>query len=138
MIAGRRTGWLTAGLAVAGLAFVVSPARADEEGLVKYYRKKNNIPPAQKVAVEGVHDSANIKGAKEGMLALGEGPGAKKIGFVASSDLRWVSFSNPEDITVDPSKAVMSKMDLKGDAFKGGAYAKVTIVEYSDFQCPFC
>jgi protein-disulfide isomerase len=138
MIAGCRSLKLAAALTVAGVVLVAPQVRADEDGLVKYYRKKNNVPPAQKVAVEGVHDSANIKGAKEGSLTLGEGPGAKKIGFVASSDLRWVSFSAPEDITVDPAKAVMAKMDLKNDAFKGGANAKVTIVEYSDFQCPFC
>ena len=32
----------------------------------------------------------------------------------------------------------MEKITLKGEPFKGGANAKVTIVEYSDFQCPFC
>jgi protein-disulfide isomerase len=32
----------------------------------------------------------------------------------------------------------MEKISLKGEPFKGGANAKVTIVEYSDFQCPFC
>lgn len=138
MTSGRRTRMLASCFTLAGLVLVAPQVRADEEGLIKYYRKKNNVPPAQKVAVQDVKDSANIKGAKEGVLVLGEGPAAKKTGFVASSDLKWVSFAAPEDITVDPAKAVMAKMDLKGAPFKGGANAKITVVEYSDFQCPFC
>src|SRR5262245_21761265 len=35
--------------------------------LIKYYRKKNNVPPAQTVSVSGIKDSS-IKGAKEGVL----------------------------------------------------------------------
>lgn len=31
-----------------------------------------------------------------------------------------------------------SKIDLSGKPFAGGEDAKVTIIEYSDFQCPFC
>jgi protein-disulfide isomerase len=105
--------------------------------LVKYYRKKNNLPPTAKLAVTGLHDST-IKGTKEGTLELGEGPGAQKVAFLASPDGRFVAFSTVEDVTVDPSKAVMAKIDLKDQPAKGPADAKVTIVEYSDFQCPFC
>lgn len=113
-------------------------AQAGEDPLVKYYRKKNNVPPTVKVTTEGLKDSTNIKGAKEGDLVIGEGPAAKRMGFIASPDLKWVVFGEVVDVTVDPSKAVMAKMDLKGQPFSGAKDAKVTIVEYSDFQCPFC
>jgi protein-disulfide isomerase len=55
-----------------------------------------------------------------------------------SADGRYAIFSPVEDVTVDPSKAVMEKINLKGVPSKGPATAKVTIVEWSDFQCPFC
>jgi protein-disulfide isomerase len=29
-------------------------------------------------------------------------------------------------------------LNLKGDPFKGEKNAKVTLVEFSDYQCPFC
>jgi protein-disulfide isomerase len=123
-----------AALVMAASAYGATPS---DEQIIKYYRKKANVPPAQKVTVTGLKDSA-IKGAKEGTLEIGDGPGAKKIPFTMSADGRYVVFAATEDVTVDPSKAVMQKINLKGHPFKGPATAKVTIVEWSDFQCPFC
>lgn len=121
------------------LAGVVAALAADPdtEKLVKYYRKKKNVPPAQQVTVTGIKDSA-IKGAKEGTLQVGTPPQVRTEAFVMSEDGRYVIFAAAEDITVDPSKAVMAKINLKDEPFRGPKDAKVTIVEYSDFQCPFC
>lgn len=125
----RRLGLAIGFIALAGVA------RADDtDALVKYYRKKNNLPPAAQITVSNVKDSTSIKGAKEGVLDVG----GQKTGFVASPDMRYVVFGEVSDITVDPSKAVMAKIDLAGEPFKGGKDAKVVVVEYSDFQCPFC
>jgi protein-disulfide isomerase len=130
----HRIGVLTLGLLLScGLALAADPS----EQLIKYYRKKSNTPPTAKVAVTGLKDSA-IKGAKEGTLEIGEGAQAQKIPFTMSPDGRYAIFAATEDVTVDPSKAVMSKINLKGEPGKGPANAKVIIVEYSDFQCPFC
>jgi protein-disulfide isomerase len=124
-------------LVVAGTApFAV--AETPEESLAKYYRKKNNVPAQAKVTVQGLKDSTNFKGNKEGTIAIGEGPGAKSVGFVASPDLKWVVFGDLVDTSVDPAKLVMAKIDLKNQPFEGAKDAKVTIVKYSDFQCPFC
>ena len=112
-------------------------ATADTETLIRYYRKKANVPAVQKVAVTGLKDSA-IKGMKEGTLEIGEGPATRKIPLVVSADGKYAIFGGIEDVTVDPSKAIMAKIKLDGYPSKGPKDAKVTIVEYSDFQCPFC
>jgi len=43
-----------------------------------------------------------------------------------------------QDMTVDPDAVNRSKIHLKDAVGWGPADAKVTIVEYSDFQCPHC
>jgi protein-disulfide isomerase len=40
--------------------------------------------------------------------------------------------------TIDVSQDFMSKIDVKGRPVRGNQNAKVTIVNFDDFQCPFC
>jgi protein-disulfide isomerase len=107
------------------------------EKLIKYYRKKMDVPPTTAVTVKDSKDSP-LGGAKQGTLQVGTPPRVQMVTFTSSADGRYVIFGEVDDVTVDPSKAVMAKIDLKDEPFKGPADATVTIVEYSDFQCPFC
>jgi protein-disulfide isomerase len=103
------------------------------KSLTQYYRRKANVPPAAHLEVKNLKDSP-IQGAKSGVLA---GTG-RDVGFVVSNDGRYAVFGELEDLTADPFAGVMKKISLTDAPFKGPANAKVTIVEYSDFQCPFC
>jgi protein-disulfide isomerase len=130
--------WIrSAALAVALSALALPAAAQDTDQVVKYFRKKANIPPNATVTVKDVKDSP-IKGAKTGTLDVANGPQVRSMAFTMSADGRYVIFAETEDVTVDPFKKVAEKINLKGKPFKGKENAKVVIVEYSDFQCPFC
>jgi protein-disulfide isomerase len=54
---------------------------------------------------------------------------------------KWISEKtkkNPVEIYIQKPTLPMFDVNVGDAPFKGGADAKVTIVEYSDFQCPFC
>ena len=132
-----RGAWLAGVLLIGTPVLAVAAGEPDSEQIIRYYRKKANLPPAQKVAVANLKDSA-IKGAKQGELQIGDAPNTKSVAFIVSGDGHYIIFGDMEDLTVDPSKAVMGKINLKGEPSRGPATAKVTVVEFSDFQCPFC
>jgi len=134
----KRYGSICMGLlaAVTCAGWLANAAAADDDvskKLVDYYRRKANVPPSAPVEVKDLQES-KIKGAKSGTLNVA----GRSVTFVMSEDGKYVVFGEIEDLSVDPFKKVMEKISLKGEPGKGPANAKVTIVEYSDFQCPFC
>jgi protein-disulfide isomerase len=125
------------GAVVASVVWLASTARAADDAttkkVIEYYRRKANVPPGAQVEVKDVKES-KIKGAKSGVLNIG----GREITFLVSDDGKYAVFGEIEDLSVDPYANVMKKISMKGKPHKGGDNAKVTIVEYSDFQCPFC
>jgi protein-disulfide isomerase len=54
--------------------------------------------------------------------------------FLISKDRKTLARLEKMDLSADP----MAKIDVKGRPVRGNPNAKVTIVNYDDFQCPFC
>jgi protein-disulfide isomerase len=54
--------------------------------------------------------------------------------FLLSKDRKTLAHLEKFDISTD----LMSKINVQGRPVKGNPAAKVTIVNYDDFQCPFC
>jgi protein-disulfide isomerase len=54
--------------------------------------------------------------------------------FLVSKDRKTLAHLE----TIDISQDIMSKIDMKARPVRGNANARVTIVNYDDFQCPYC
>ena len=63
---------------------------------------------------------------------------SQKSDFLLSKDGKTLLRMTKIDLTKDIYAETMSKIDVQGRPVRGNPNAKVTIVNYDDFQCPFC
>jgi len=58
--------------------------------------------------------------------------------FLLSKDNKQLMRITKLDLTADPYAAVMKKIDVTGRPTRGNKDAKVVVVNFDDFECPFC
>ncbi len=100
------------------------------------------ITKDRRYIVIGVEDGTNLSefkeslvpGYKQGEISFGN----NRLPALVSEDGTQMLVGNLLDITQDPFKKVMDQISLENVPVKGSEDAEVVIVEYSDFQCPFC
>jgi protein-disulfide isomerase len=116
------------------------PAASDEtisQRVIDYFQKTVTTPGLN-FKVTRIDEASEIPGWRKGNLEVSLGEQKQDVAFYVSRDGRSLFRGEAVDLTVDPLKQVMSKVSYENQPGRGPADAKVTIVEYSDFQCPFC
>jgi protein-disulfide isomerase len=58
--------------------------------------------------------------------------------FLIAKDGKQLLDMRKMDLTVDPYQKAMDKINLAGRPLRGNKDAKVTVIVYDDYQCPFC
>jgi protein-disulfide isomerase len=82
--------------------------------------------------------NAPISGMVKVEVEVGLEGQSDTVTFYATRDGRYVIRGEVFDTTVDPFAATRAQLKIAGSPFKGPANARVTVVEFSDFQCPTC
>jgi protein-disulfide isomerase len=113
----------------------VSPdvSRKIERQVRSYY----NLPPRVNVVL-GPLKSSEFPNYDTISITLQGGEKRTTFDFLLSKDRNTLIRMTKLDLTKDPFAEVMSKMDLSNRPIRGTKGAKVVVVNYDDFQCPFC
>ena len=109
---------------------------SDNQQISTYVRKAFNVPSNVAIAVKDVEKSS-IEGLREVKLEFTSEKGTQSESAWVTKDNRLV-IGRLMNMSEDPYKKNWSKVNLKDVPSTGAPDAKVIIVEYSDFQCPFC
>jgi len=98
-----------------------------------------SIPAEVNVSVGPMTPSTDWPDYDSITVTMDSGDGKKQdYKFLLSKDrntmLRMVKF----DLNKDPYAELMSKIDITGRPTRGAKAAKVVVVNFDDFECPFC
>src|SRR5580704_10409354 len=109
-------------------------ARKIERQVRSYYK----IPPEVKVTV-GIPSASSDFPNYQSVVVTVEGAEKKQdLAFLISKDgsslVRTIKF----DLNKDPYAEMMSKIDTTGRPTRGAKASKVVVVNFDDFECPYC
>jgi protein-disulfide isomerase len=96
-------------------------------------RSRYNVPPQVTISV-GEPKASAMAGYDDLVVSFSGGTNTTHHDFLISTDRKTLAHLEQMDISQD----IMSKIDVKGRPVKGNPNAKVTIINFDDFQCPFC
>jgi|SRR5580658_2434681 protein-disulfide isomerase len=110
-------------------------ARKIERQVRAYY----TIPPEVKVVVGAITPSTDMPAYDTVAVSIDGGDGKQKdYKFLLSKDRATMLRVTRFDLTKDPFAELMSKIDVNGRPSRGAKAAKVVVVNFDDFECPFC
>jgi protein-disulfide isomerase len=109
-------------------------ARKVEHQVRSYY----NLPAEVRVMVGAITPSADWPGYDSVAVTIEGDTKKQDYKFLLSKDrgtmLRVMKF----DLSKDPFAELMSKIDVAGRPSRGAKSAKVVVVNFDDFECPYC
>jgi protein-disulfide isomerase len=99
-------------------------------------RATYELPESAKIMISGPRPS---EFANYDALTITFGENSKKTyDFLLSKDQKTLIRISKLDLTKDPYAENMKKIDTTGRPVRGTPNARVVVVNYDDFECPFC
>lgn len=119
-----------------GCSAQLAPADLSQK-IERQLRVTYNVPATVKVIIAAPHPS-EFQNYDE-LTVTFDGQGKKQdYQFLVSKDQKTLIRMTKMDLTKDPYAEIQKKIDVKGRPVRGNPNAKVTVVSYDDFECPYC
>ena len=114
----------------------VAPTQT-QKAIEAYLRHLYAFGPEVKVAV-GPFTETGVEGLQATNVDVTIAENKQTVKFFVSKDGKYLFQGELSDLSKDPLAQNIAKIDMKDAPAMGEAHAPVTIVEYSDFECPVC
>lgn len=113
-----------------------SPSELSQR-IERQLRFSYKLPPEVKVSISPPHSSEFPN--YDAVTVTFDDTGKKKnYEFLLSKDQKTLLRMTRMDLSQDPYAEIAKKIDVKGRPVRGNPNAKVMVVNYDDFECPYC
>lgn len=121
-----------------GCSAQLAPMPADvNQKIERQVRATYSIPATVKITV-GTLRPSDFTGYDALTITMEGGEKKQTYDFLLSKDGKTLARMTKLDLTKDPYVEAMKKIDLNGRPTRGSKDAKVVVVNFDDFECPFC
>jgi protein-disulfide isomerase len=114
-----------------------TPPSAIQKSVEAYLRNFYAFGPDVQVTV-GPPKETNIPGLLETNIGVKIDDNLQSVKFYVSKDGKYLLRGELSDLTKDPLAENRAKLQVKDAPSSGDPNAPITMVEFSDFQCPVC
>ncbi len=121
-----------------GCSAQLAPVPSDvNQKIERQVRATYSIPATVKITIGTLHPS-DFTGYDALTITMEGGEKKQTYDFLLSKDGKTLARMTKLDLTKDPYVEAMKKIDLNGRPIRGNKDAKVVVVNFDDFECPFC
>ena len=121
-----------------GCSAQLAPMSSDvTQKIERQVRATYSIPATVKITI-GTLRPSDFAGYDALTITMEGGEKKQTYDFLLSKDGKTLARMTKLDLTKDPYVEAMKKIDLNGRPTRGSKDAKVVVVNFDDFECPFC